>query len=146
LRIRIAPAITLSSEAAVRQTLGRCDVFGVVESDALTFDKLDEPFAVAAHVALHFSKRRKFFAFGLRDVEHIHAPETVQGSESLLRVGILFRTLSVILLALVTDHRSKNENAFFATPDEAAKRSPSAVSGNVGGVWLLRSTHTLPMF
>jgi hypothetical protein len=34
----------------------------------LTFDKLDEAFAVAAHVALHFSQRRKFFAFGLRDV------------------------------------------------------------------------------
>jgi hypothetical protein len=43
-------------------------VFGVVESDALAFDELYEAFAVAAHVALHFGERRKFFAFGLGDV------------------------------------------------------------------------------
>jgi hypothetical protein len=36
-----------------------------------------------------------------------------------------------------SDHRSENENAFFSTPDEAAKRSPSAVFGNVSSFWLL---------
>jgi len=43
-------------------------VFGVVESDALAFDELYEAFAVAAHVALNFGERGKFFAFGLGDV------------------------------------------------------------------------------
>ena len=61
-------------------------------------------------------------------VEYIRAPETVQRALSLIRVGILLRLISLILFAFVADHRSENENAFFATPDEAAKRSPSAVS------------------
>jgi hypothetical protein len=34
----------------------------------LAFDELYEAFAVAAHVALHFGERGKFFAFGLGDV------------------------------------------------------------------------------
>ena len=55
-------------------------------------------------------------------VEHIHAPETVQGTLSLLGVYILFRILIFIVLAFVTDHRRENENTFFATPDEAAKQ------------------------
>jgi hypothetical protein len=42
----------------------------------------------------------------------------------------------------IADHWSENENAFFTTPDEATKRSPSAVSGNVSSVWLLpRNQH-----
>jgi hypothetical protein len=53
---------------ARRQALGGCDPFGVVEFDALDFDKLYEAFPVAAHFALYFGERGKFFAFGLRDV------------------------------------------------------------------------------
>jgi hypothetical protein len=40
-------------------------------------------------------------------------------------------------VAFVADHRGENENAFFATPDEAAKRVPSAKSSNVA--WRLAS-------
>lgn len=43
-------------------------MFGVVERDALAFDELYKAFAIAAHVALHFGKGGKFFAFGLSDV------------------------------------------------------------------------------
>jgi hypothetical protein len=53
---------------AIRQALGGCDVFGVVECDALAFDELYEAFPVAAHVALDFGQCGEFFAFGLRDV------------------------------------------------------------------------------
>jgi hypothetical protein len=63
---------------------------------------------------------------------------------SLLGIGILFRIL--FFIALVADHWGENEDALFATPDEAAKRVPSAKSCNVCGIWLLQSTHTLPMF
>jgi hypothetical protein len=59
---------------------------------------------------------------------------------SLLAIGVLFRAL--FFIALVPDHRGENENAFLATPDEAAKRSPSAESGNVSSVWFLpRNQH-----
>jgi len=64
----------------------------------------------------------------------------VQRALSLLGIGILSRIL--IFIALVADHWGENENAFFATPDEAAKRSPSAVSSDVSSVWLLpRNQH-----
>ena len=39
-----------------------------------------------------------------------------------------------VLGALLADHWGQHENAFFATLDEAAKRIPRAVSGNVAGV------------
>ena len=54
--------------SAVGQTLGGSNSFGIIQLDALRFDELDQPFAVAAHVALHFGQRGKFFAFGLADV------------------------------------------------------------------------------
>src|ERR1700723_1354696 len=70
----------------------------------------------------------------------MHTPEAVQGTVSLFSIGILFCVL--IFSALIADHWGEDENAFFATPDEAAKRSPSAVSGNVSSVWLLpRNEH-----
>ena len=54
----------------------------------------------------------------------------------------VFCSRVLFFVALVADHWGENENAFFATPDEAAKRVPSAKSGNVGGVWLLpRNQH-----
>src|ERR1019366_10272531 len=102
---------------------------GETKLDVLRFDELEKAFAVSAHVAVDFGQRGKLFAFGLSNVEHIHAPETVQRALSLLGVGILFRVL--VFVAFVANHWGENENAFFATPDEAAKRSPSAVSGNV---------------
>jgi hypothetical protein len=54
----------------------------------------------------------------------VGARETVQGTLSLLGIGILFRV--VLFIALVADHWGENEDALFATPDEAAKRVPSA--------------------
>jgi hypothetical protein len=61
-------------------------------------------------------------------------------------LGVCVPLRAVIVFALAADHRSQNENAFLATPNEAAKRVPSAKSCNVGGIGLLQSTHTLPMF
>jgi hypothetical protein len=52
---------------AVRQALGGCDPFGVVEFDPLDFNQLYEAFPVSAHVAPYFPERVKFFAFGLSD-------------------------------------------------------------------------------
>src|ERR1700693_2001092 len=128
--------------AAMRETLRGSNALGKAELDALRFHELEEAFAVSAHVAIDFGQRGKVFAFGLTDVKHIHAPETVQRALRLIRVGILLRLLSLILFAFVSDHRSENENAFFATPDEAAKRSRSAVSCNVRGIGLLpRNQH-----
>src|ERR1700721_4056575 len=128
--------------AAIRETFCGSNSFGETNLDALRFHELKQAFAVSAHVAIDFGQRGKVFAFGLTDVEHIHAPETVQRALSLIRVGILLRLLSLILFAFVTDHRSENENAFFATPDEAAKRCPSAESCNVRGIGLLpRNEH-----
>src|ERR1022692_2442906 len=49
--------------------------------------------------------------------------------------GILFGIL--FFTALVADHWGENEDAFFATPDEAAKRVPSAESCNVCGIGFL---------
>src|ERR1700733_9786012 len=123
----------------MRKTLRGSNSLGETKLDALRFHELKQTFAVSAHVAIDFGQRGKVFAFGLTNVKHIHAAETVQRALSLLRVGSLLR---LILFAFVSHHRSENENAFFATPDEAAKRSPSAVSCNVRGIGLLpRNEH-----
>ena len=115
-------------------------LFGVIQRDALGLHELDQPFAVAADIALHFGQSRKVFPVRLADVEDIHGPESVQRGLSFLGIRVRFRIL--IFLALVADHRSENENTFFATPDEAAKRVPSAESCNVGGIGFLpRNQH-----
>jgi hypothetical protein len=41
------------------------------------------------------------------------------------------------LAALLADHGSQNEDAFFAALDEAAKRVPSSNPGDVSGLGLL---------
>ena len=84
------------------QALGGANLLGVIQLDALCGDELDEPFAVTAHVALDFVQRGQLFAFGLSNVENIHAPKTVQRSLSLLGIGVLFRILFSI--AFVADH------------------------------------------
>src|ERR1700674_1538739 len=112
----------------MRETLGGSNSLGETKLDALRFYELEKSFAVSAHVAVDFSQGWKLFAFGLSNVEHIHTPETVQSALSLLRIGILFRTL--LFIAPVADHWRENENSLFATPDEAAKRVPSAESCN----------------
>lgn len=50
--------------SAVGQTLGGADPLGIIQLDALRANKLDQPFAVAAHVALHFGERGQLLAFG----------------------------------------------------------------------------------
>jgi hypothetical protein len=77
-------------------------------------------------------------------VEHVHRAESEQRGHGAL--GIFGRLHVFVVAALLADHGSQNENAFFPAFDEAAKRVPRANSRNVGCVWLLRSTHTLPMF
>ena len=54
--------------SAKGQAFGGCDPFGVVQRYASGCDELYKPFAVAAHVALHFGQRRQFLAFGLANV------------------------------------------------------------------------------
>src|SRR5580658_4314361 len=100
----------------MRETLRGSNSLGETKLDALRFDELEKAFAVSAYVAIDFGQCGKLFAFGLSNVEHIHTPEAVQGALSLLSIGILFCVL--IFIAFVADHRSENENAFFATPDE----------------------------
>ena len=117
------------------EALGGANSLGEVKLDALRFDEFEQPFAVAAHVAIDFVERGEFFAFGLGDVEHVHGPESKQGGLGAL--GILGRLRTFVLVALLADHRGENENAFFSPFNEAAKRVPGAKSGNVAGVGFL---------
>ena len=97
-------------------------------------DKLHQPFAVATHVALHFSERGQLLAFGLGDVEHVHRAESEQGGHGAFGI---FAQLRVVLGAPLADHGSQNENAFFPAFDEAAKRVPGANPGHIAGVGFL---------
>ncbi len=57
-----------SDFSAMRQTLGRADLVGVAQFDALRFHELHQPFSVARDIALYFGQRGKIFAFGLAEV------------------------------------------------------------------------------
>jgi hypothetical protein len=109
----------------------------------LGLDEVCKPFAVSAHVSVDFGEGGKISAFGLGDVEHIHSPEAIQ--PGLILFGVFGRFFAGTILTTVADHWSQNENALFATPDEAAKRVPSAKSGNVGRIrFLPRNQHNVP--
>ena len=126
----------------MRETLCGSNLLGEAKLDALGLHELEQTFAVSAHVAIDFGQCWKVFAFGLSDVKNVDGPKSVQ--RPLTLSCCLFTSLVVryILRISFSDHRGENENAFFSTPDEAAKRSPSAVSGNVRGIWLLpRNEH-----
>src|ERR1700735_3876664 len=97
---------------------------------------------ISAHISVDFGERGKIFAFGLGNVEHIHSPETVQ--PGLILFGVFGLCFAGPILTTVADHWSQNENALSATPDEAAKRVPSADSGNVSRIRLLpRNEHNV---
>src|SRR5580698_1247330 len=122
----------------MRKTLRRCNALGKAKLDILRFDELKQTFAESTHIALHFAQCRQFLAFSLANVEHVNGAEA---DESLLCfacvsciVGLDMVRDFVLGRTTVANHRSENQNALFATPDEAAKRSPSAVSGNVSSV------------
>src|SRR6266404_1809600 len=100
---------------AIRQALRGSDLVGVIQRDAMGFDELDQSFTVAADITLHFGETRKVFPVRLADIEDIHSPESVQ--RGLILLGILVRFRILTFPALVTDHRSENENALFATPN-----------------------------
>jgi hypothetical protein len=57
-----------SDLAAVREPLGGCNALGEVQLDVLRLHKLEQPFAVSAHIAADFGEGGEFLAFGLRDV------------------------------------------------------------------------------
>jgi len=86
--------------------------------------------------AADFGEGGEFLAFGLRDVEHVDTPEPVKPRLAVFLIGILGGGFFVSP-ALLADHGSQNEDAFFAAFDEAAKRVPRANSGDVGGLGLL---------
>src|SRR5271165_4882481 len=127
---------------AMGKPLGGSNSLREGKLDALRFHELEQTFAVSARVAIDFGQRWEVFAFGLSDVKNVDGTEAVQ---RLLTLSCCLFTSLVgryILRTLSSDHWSENENAFFSTPDEAAKRSPSAVSGNVSSIWLLsRNEH-----
>src|SRR5580700_9895425 len=97
---------------------------------------------LSTHVAIDFGQCWEFFAFGLTDVKNVDGPESVQCP---LTLGCcVFTRLfgRYVLCASSSHHRGENENAFFSPFNEAAKRSPSAVSGNVSSIWPLpRNEH-----
>jgi hypothetical protein len=90
-----------------------------------------------------FGERGKILAFGLGDVEHIHSSETIQ--PGLILFGVFGLFFSGTILTTVADHWSQNKNALFATPDEAAKRVPSAKSCNMARIrFLPGNQHNVP--
>src|SRR5262249_44555961 len=122
--------------AAVGKTLGGCNALGETQLDILPFHELEQPFAVSAHVAADLGEGGEFLAFSLRDIKNVDTPETVKAWLPVVLLG----TLGVVILvmaALLADHGSQNEDAFFSWFHEAAKRVPSANPGDVGGIGLL---------
>src|ERR1017187_1485874 len=64
--------------SAVGQTLGGSDLVGVIQRDPVGFHELDQPFAVAADIALHFGQSWKVFALRLAPIKNVDGPESVQ--------------------------------------------------------------------
>src|SRR5258708_31997028 len=98
----------------MRETLRGTNSLGEVKLDALRFHELEQTFAVSAHVAVDFGQCGKFFAFGLVDVENVNGPESVKRP---LTLGCCVLTRLVgryILRASSSDHRGRDENAFFS--------------------------------
>src|SRR5580700_779528 len=126
----------------MRQSFCGSDLLGKAKFDALRFHELEQTFPVSAHVAVDFGQCWKVFAFGLSDVKNVDGTESVQRPLTLSCWVFTSLVGRYILRTSSSDHRSENENAFFSTPDEAAKRSPSTISGNVRSIWLLpRNEH-----
>jgi hypothetical protein len=123
--------------SAVGQALGGSDLVGVVQRDTVGFHELDQPFAVAANIALYFGQRWEVFALRLAPIKNVHSPESAQRPLT-VRCCVFTRLLGrYILRASFSDHRGENENAFFSPFNEAAKRVPSPKSGDVGSIGFL---------
>src|ERR1700678_915374 len=123
--------------AAIRETFCGSNPFGETNLDALRFHELKQTFAVSAHVTIDFGQCWKVFALGLADIENVDGPETVQRPLP-LSCCVLTRLVGrYILRASSSDHRGENENAFFSSFNEAAKRVPCPKTGNVGSIGLL---------
>src|ERR1700722_15224185 len=121
----------------MRKTLRGSNSLGEANLDALRFHEVEQSFAVSAHIAIDFGQWGKVFAFGLADIENIDGPESVQCPLTIC-CCVFTRLLGrYILRASSSDHRGKNENAFFSPFNEAAKRVPCPKSGNVGSIGLL---------
>ena len=126
----------------MRETLRGSNLLGEAKLDALRLHELEQTFAVSAGIAIDFGQCWKVFAFGLSDVKNVDGTESVHCPLTLTCCVFASLVGRYILRISSSDHRSENENAFFSTPDEAAKRSPSPVSGNVSSIWLLpRNEH-----
>jgi len=52
----------------MRKTFRWSNSLGETNLDALRFHELEQPFAVAAHIAVDFGQSREFLAFGLTDI------------------------------------------------------------------------------
>src|ERR1700722_13801104 len=103
----------------MRKTLRGSNSLGEANLDALRFHEVEQSFAVSAHI------------------ENIDGPESVQCPLTIC-CCVFTRLLGrYILRASSSDHRGKNENAFFSPFNEAAKRVPCPKSGNVGSIGLL---------
>src|SRR5208282_929793 len=121
----------------MRKTLRGTNSLGETNLDALRFHELEQSFAVSAHVAIDFGQCWEFLAFGLTDVKNVDGPESVQRPLT-LRCCVFARLVGrYILRASFSDHRGENENAFFSSFNEAAKRVPCPKSSNVGSIGLL---------
>src|SRR5208282_4814020 len=98
---------------------------------------------VAGHFALHFGQRGQFLAFGLADIKHVHGTEANELLlwPALVRciVSVNFGRDFVLARPAVADHRGKNQDAFFASFDEAAKRVPCTDTCDVSCLWFLPS-------
>ena len=92
---------------------------------------------------MDFGQYWEVFPLSLADIENVDGPESVQRSLT-LRCCVFTRLVGrYVLRVSSSDHRGENENAFFASFNEAAKRVPCTKSGNVGSVGLHRAINMM---
>src|SRR6202790_4666194 len=121
----------------MRETFRGSNSLREAKLDAWRLHELEQAFAVSAHITVYFGQCGEFLAFGLADIENVNGPESVQ--RPLTFRGCVFTRFvgRYILRASSSDHWGENENPFFASFNEAAKRVPCPKSGNVGSIGLL---------
>jgi len=76
---------------------------------------------------------------GRKSRDNLSKTYTARSVQAGLAVALFgFLGCTVFFGALLADHRGENENAFFSSFNEAAKRVPCTKSGKVGGIGLLK--------
>ncbi len=123
--------------AAVAHAQRGCDGFLELKLDALGGGEVDQAFAVLANFAGGaLGELRKLCAFGLRNIEDVHGPESHQDG-CVDCCGVFAALGFCVFLPAAADHRGQDADALLSLHHLASKLVPRIEASNAGCVRLL---------